>query len=79
MLDEYYPYLYNYKAFGNINNKRLKNTNALERLNGELKRRTKKARAYPDDSSLLRVVVSIMMDINEEWITGSKYINMEVD
>ena len=79
MFDEYYPYLYNYKAFGNINNKRLKNTNALERLNGELKRRTKKARAYPDDSSLLRVVVSIMMDINEEWITGSKYINMEVD
>ncbi len=29
--------------------------------------------------SLLRLVVSIMMDINEEWITGRKYMNMEID
>jgi len=27
----------------------------------------------------MRLVVSIMMDINEEWITGRKYINMEVN
>jgi hypothetical protein len=28
-------------------------------------------------TSLLRLVVTIMMDINEEWITGRRYINME--
>lgn len=51
----------------------------LERLNLEFKRRTKKIGAFPSEQSLLRLVVTIMMDINEEWITGRKYMNMEAD
>jgi putative transposase len=51
----------------------------LERLNLEFKRRTKKIGAFPSEQSLLRLVVTIMMDINEEWITGRKYMNMEID
>ena len=43
------------------------------------KRRTKKVGAFPSDQSLLRLVVTIMMDINEEWITGRKYMSLEVD
>ena len=49
----------------------------LERLNLEFKRRTRKIGAFPSEQSLLRLVVTIMMDINEEWITGRKYMNME--
>jgi putative transposase len=39
----------------------------------------KKIGAFPSEQSLLRLVVTIMMDINEEWITGRKYMNMEID
>ena len=37
----------------------------------------KKIGAFPSEKSLLRLVVTIIMDINEEWITGRRYINME--
>ncbi|MDI9394119.1 MAG: transposase, partial [Euryarchaeota archaeon] len=33
--------------------------------------------AFPNDESVLRLVVSILIDINEEWITGNKYLIME--
>jgi len=54
----------------------LKTTNVLERLNLEFKRRTKKIGAFPAEQSLLRLVVTIMMDISEEWITERNYMNM---
>ncbi len=44
---------------------------------GEIKRRTKKIGAFPSDDSAMRLAGSIMMDINEEYITGRKYINMD--
>ena len=79
MFERWYPSLYNYKAYGESCRKRLRTTNVLERLNLEFKRRTKKIGAFPSEQSLLRLVVTIMMDINEEWITGRKYMNMEAD
>ena len=79
MFERWYPSLYNYRAFGQSNQRRLRTTNVLERLNLEFKRRTKKIGAFPSEQSLLRLVVSIMMDIKEEWITGRRYMNMEID
>ncbi len=79
MFERWQPALYNYLAFSTADSGRLRTTNILERLNLEFKRRTRKVGAFPSDQSLLRLVVSIMMDINEEWITGRKYINMEVN
>jgi hypothetical protein len=35
--------------------------------------------AFPNDNALMRLTVSIMIDINEEWITGRKYLSLEVD
>jgi putative transposase len=35
--------------------------------------------AFPNNNALMRLTASIMMDINEEWITGRKYLSMEVD
>jgi transposase-like protein len=49
----------------------------LERINKELKRRAKVVGAFPNDESLLRLAVSILIDINEEWITGKRYLSME--
>ena len=44
---------------------------------GEIKRRTKKIGAFPYDDSAMRLAGSIIMDINEEYVTGRKYINRE--
>ena len=44
---------------------------------GEIKRRTKKIGAFPSDDSAMRLAGSIMIDTNEEYVTGRKYINME--
>ena len=79
MFERWYPSLYNYKTYSESCQRRLRTTNVLERLNLEFKRRTKKIGAFPSDKSLLRLVVTIMMDINEEWITGRKYMSLEVD
>ena len=77
MFERWHPSLYNYLAFSPSNHRRLRTTNVLERLNLEFKRRTRKIGAFPSDKSPMRLVVSIMMDINEEWVTGRKYMTME--
>ena len=69
--------LWNYKAFPRMHWKRIRTTNSLERINKELKRRSRTAGAFSNDQSLLRLAVCIMMNINEEWITGYRYLSLE--
>lgn len=66
----------NYRAFPKEHWKRIRTTNMVERVNAEIKRRTKVVGAFPSRESLLRLVVSILIDINEEWITGYHYLDM---
>ncbi|NLB01756.1 MAG: IS256 family transposase, partial [Methanomicrobiales archaeon] len=66
-----------YTAFPKPHGKRLRTTNMMERVNRELKRRTKVAGVFPNEESLLRLVGAILMDINEEWVTGKRYLTME--
>jgi putative transposase len=69
--------LWNYKAFPRTHWRRIRTTNGLERINKELKRRSRVAGAFSNDESLLRLAVCIVMDINEEWVTGKKYLTEE--
>jgi putative transposase len=68
--------LWNYKAFPRQHWRRIRTTNGLERINKELKRRSRVAGAFSNDESLLRLAVCIMMDINEEWVTGRRYLSV---
>ena len=52
--------------------RRLRTTNLVERLNEEIRRRTKVARLFPSESSCLRLVTAIVMEISEEWQTADK-------
>jgi putative transposase len=52
--------------------RRLRTTNLLERLNEEIRRRTKVARLFPSEASCLRLVTAIVMEISEEWQTADK-------
>jgi putative transposase len=53
---------------------RLRTTNMLERLNRELKRRTRVATLFPNEAALLRLVSAILIEVSEEWETGKRYV-----
>jgi transposase-like protein len=59
--------------------RRLRTSNMLERLNRELKRRTRVAGLFPNEASALRLVSAVAMEISEEWETNRKYLTMEPD
>lgn len=59
--------------------RRLRTTNGLERLNKEIKRRTRVATLFPNEASLLRLVSAVLMEISEEWETGKVYLATETD
>jgi len=69
--------LMNYRAYPPEHWKKIRTTNLLERVNKEIKRRTKKVGAFTNDASLMRLAVSILIDINEEWITGNRYLSVK--
>jgi putative transposase len=50
----------------------------LERLNRELKRRTRVATLFPNEASLLRLVTGILLELSEEWETGKRYVTFEI-
>ncbi len=55
---------------------RIRTTNGLERLNQELKRRTRVVRIFPNRASLLRLVTALALEQSEEWVTGRRYLDM---
>lgn len=56
---------------------RLRTTNGLERINRELKRRTRVASIFPNAASCLRLVSALLAECDEEWMSGKMYINLK--
>jgi transposase-like protein len=57
--------------------RRLRTTNGLEGIHKEIKRRTRVASFFPNEASVERLVSAILCEIDEEWSTGRRYLNME--
>jgi putative transposase len=57
--------------------RKLRTTNGLERLNQEIKRRTRVATLFPNEASLLRLVSAVLSEISDEWETQRNYLTME--
>jgi transposase-like protein len=57
--------------------KRLRTSNSLERLNKEIKRRTRVATLFPNEASLLRLASAVLAEISDDWETARAYLNME--
>lgn len=57
----------------------LRTSNGLERLNKEIKRRTRVAGLFPNEASLLRLVSAILMETSEEWESGRVYMRLDED
>jgi transposase-like protein len=58
--------------------RRLRTSNAIERVNQELKRRTRVASLFPNEASLLRLVTALLCEISNEWATSKIYLNMNL-
>jgi putative transposase len=54
--------------------RRLRTNNGLERLNREIKRRTRVASIFPNENSLLRLATAVLMEIDDEWQTEKRYL-----
>src|SRR5215218_9325518 len=57
--------------------KNLKSTNLLERLNEEIKRRTLVVRIFPNTAACLRLVRALAVEMHENWIEATRYLNMD--
>jgi putative transposase len=55
--------------------RRLRTNNGLERLNREIKRRTRVASIFPNENSLLRLATAVLMEIDDEWQTEKRYLS----
>jgi putative transposase len=64
-------------AFPESHRRRIRTTNGLERLNQEIKRRTRVVRIFPNRESCLRLVTALAVEMSEEWVTGRRYLDME--
>lgn len=54
--------------------RRLRTNNGLERLNREIKRRTRVVSIFPNEAALLRLATAVLMETDEEWQTGKRYL-----
>jgi len=57
--------------------RRIRTTNGVERINQELKRRTRVVRIFPNPESCLRLATALLKEWHEDWITGRRYLRME--
>lgn len=55
--------------------KKIRTSNVLERVNKEVKRRTRVAGLFPNEASCERLVTAVLMEISEGWETGKTYIS----
>ena len=65
--------------FPESHRRRIRTSNTLERLNQEIRRRTRVARLFPNEASCLRLVTAVLVEHHENWVTGKKYLNFEME
>lgn len=63
-------------ALPTAHHRRMRTSNAIERVNQELKRRTRVAALFPNEASLLRLTTALLCEQSDEWSTGKIYLNM---
>lgn len=76
-LEEAVPEGFGVFALPPSHRRRLRTTNLLECINKELKRRTRVAGLFPNPASVLRLVTALLIERDEEWAGGRRYITME--
>lgn len=63
--------------FPSDHRRRLRTSNIAERVNQEIRRRSRVARIFPNTASCERLAGAILMEISEQWLSGTVYLNVE--
>jgi transposase-like protein len=63
-------------TFPSEHQRRLRTTNCLERLNREVRRRSRVVTLFPNEASCLRLVTAVVMEISDEWQTDRVYLRL---
>jgi transposase-like protein len=56
----------------------MKSTNGLENFNGQIDRRTRVVRIFPDEAWCPRLVSAVAMEPSEPWLMGPRYLDMSL-
>lgn len=65
-------------TFPEIDSRKISSTNLLERLNKEIRRRTKVVGIFPSMDAYVRLVTSYLIEYSEDWSSGRYYINPKI-
>ena len=77
LMDEAQHDVLAYMSFPREHRQKLHSTNPLERLNGEIKRRTNVVGICPNEDAITRLVGAILLEQNDEWAVSRRYMTLE--
>ena len=78
LMDEAEAEVLAYMSFPRDHRLKIHSTNPLERLNGEIKRRTDVVGIFPNEAAITRLVGVILLEQNDEWaVQRARYMTLE--